>query len=364
MIFETYPITGPLKEPLLIVEWLIVFFVLEIGILFLLRCRSEKIDKLKSIQERSYIWLFFGYGLMWIFRIIGDFFVDSMFLRAIIINSGYIIQIICVCVFIRIMELNRVYFKKNFFTKISIILAGIYIFVLITFLFYAYIISYFFWIIILIFFLFYFKNLYSHFYIKREMTSFRLGVFKFFIGFILIFIGFQLSVIKIFSDILGYEIRLIGDITQLIGLLVIVLFLFSIPSLNEYEWYDKIDSIFIMHKSGLFLYKRFFREEIVNINESIITGTLTSLKMMLENFTDSDITSIIKQKDKIFIIEPGKSVYGVLICDKELKSLKILLSKFIEKVEMIYFKVLTSWNGNLKIFKSIEDIANEFFYAH
>jgi hypothetical protein len=98
------------------------------------------------------------------------------------------------------------------------------------------------------------------------------------------------------------------------------------------------------------------------LDKSIITGTLTTIKMMLEEFSDSKSSSIIRKKDKTFIIEPGKFIYGVLICEKELESLKILLSKFIEKVELIYDNILMTWDGNLKIFSPIEDIANEFFF--
>ena len=300
---------------------------------------------------------------MWSFRIIGDFFIDTILLRAIILNFGFLIQIICICVFIRILENHKIFIKKYLFTKISVITTIIYIFIFFTFVYYAHYISSFFWIIIIIFFIIYLKELNSHFYIRRELGNFRLDSIKFGIGLLLIFIGYQFSTFEFLVENYGFGIRLIGDISQLVGLIFILLFLFSMPSFSEYEWRDKIDSIFIMHKSGLFIYKKFFREDLHTLNESIITGTLTTLKMMLEKFSNSEGISIIRQKEKIFIIEPGKCIYGVLICDEELESLKILLNKFIEKVELIYYNVLTTWDGNLNIFKPIKDIADEFFYG-
>ena len=173
--------------------------------------------------------------------------------------------------------------------------------------------------------------------------------------------GYQLTT-RFIVEIMGLSIRLVGDILQLVGLIFIALFLFSVPSFSEYEWRDQIDYISIMHKSGLFIYEKSFKDKI-SMDESIITGTLTTIKMMLEEFGDTKSSSIIRKKDRTFIIEPGRYIYGVLICDKELEALKHILSKFIEKVEMIYDNILINWDGNLKVFRPIEDIANEFFFS-
>jgi len=63
MILNVFPITGPLKEPLLIMESFIVFFFLELAAILWMRVKSEKINELK-IQEKAYIWLFFGYAII------------------------------------------------------------------------------------------------------------------------------------------------------------------------------------------------------------------------------------------------------------------------------------------------------------
>jgi len=117
-----------------------------------------------------------------------------------------------------------------------------------------------------------------------------------------------------------------------------------------------------MHKSGLFIYKKSFREKTSPIDESVITGTLTTIKMMLEKVSDNDTFSIIKKKEKILIFQPGRFIYGVLICEEELESLKILLSKFINKIETIYSNILEDWDRNLNVFTPIEGIAKEIFY--
>ena len=82
---------------------------------------------------------------------------------------------------------------------------------------------------------------------------------------------------------------------------------------------------------------------------------------MLETVSASEDISIIEKKGKIVIIQPGKYIYGVLICDENLNSLQILLSNFIEKIETIYSNVLENWDGDLKVFKPINDFAKEIF---
>jgi hypothetical protein len=361
MIFNIFPITGPLKEPLLIIESFIVIFFLELGIIFWIRVKSEEANELKRLQEKAYGWLLFGYSVMWIFIIIGDHFIDPIYLRTLIVNIGFLILIICLCIFFRIMETNKTFLKKYLFTKICIFMTIFYISIFIMFLNYAAFIVSAFWILLAVFTIIYLKELNSNLHVKQILEDFKLISLKFCLGFILTFLGYLLTT-RVIVEIMGLNIRLIGDILQLVGLIFISLFMFSVPSFTEYEWRDHIDYISIMHKSGLFIYKKSFKDKISPVrDESFIAGTLTTIKMMLEEFGDSKSISIIRKKNKTFIIDPGKFIYGVLICDKELESLKILLRKFIEKVEMIYNNILKSWDGNLKVFMPIEDIAKEFF---
>ena len=362
MMLNTFPIAGPLKEPLIIIESFIVIFFLEVGLIFWIRAKSEEINELKSLQEKAYSWLLIGYSLMWIFIIIGDYFIEPIYLRTLILNLGFFIQIICLCIFFRIMENNKKYWKKYLFTKICTSMIIIYLFIFIIFIYYAAFMVSAFWILLAIFTIIYLKELNSNIYIKQELGDFSSISFKFSLGWILTSFGYQLTS-RLVVQTFGLSMRLIGDALQLAGLIFISLFLLNVPSFTEYEWRDQIDYISIMHKSGLFIYQKSFKDKVLPaVDESIITGTLATIKMMLEELSDSKGKSIIRKKDKTFIIEPGKFIYGVLICDKELEALKILLSKFIEKVELIYNNILKTWDGSLKIFRPIEDIANEFFF--
>jgi len=361
MLLDIFPIKGPLKEPLLIIEWIIVFSFFELALIFLLRTRY-KLKELKNLQEKAYIFIYFGYSFMWIFIIIADFYLSNdIYLRNLILNIGFLIQAFCALVFVYMIEKYKIFIRKFLFTKIFLLLAIIYGFLIFFFLDYAGRFSTIFWIVFSICIMLYFKALYKDFYIKRELGHIKFDFIKIIVGILITVIGYQMST-RLFSEMFGLELRLIGDIFQLIGLVFISWFLLSIPSFSEYDWQEKIDSVIIMHKSGLYMYKRSFRSDPNSIDESIITGTLTTLKLMLEKVTDREDILTIEKKGKIIIIQPGKFIYGVIICDEKLNSLQILLRRFIERIETIYYQVLKHWNGNLNVFKPLDDISKEIFY--
>ncbi len=358
LILNEFPIKGPLKEPLLILESLIVFSFIELAVIFWMRIRKSE---LKKSLEKGYIWLFLGYSLLRFFTIVGDYYVDSFHLRTLFLNVGYLIQMAFLINFVRIMENYKVFIRKYLFTKICLVL--IFIYFIVFFIDCNYVIFFLisFWIFFIVFFIIYLKDLGSKFNNKIDLRSFKLNLLKFYIGMILIVVG-SATTMDFVIEIFGFGIRLIGNILQLIGVIFISFFFFSIPSYSEYDWQDKIISVFIMHKSGLFIYKKSFREKASPIDESVITGALTTIEMMLEKVSHIDSISIIKKKEKILIFQPGRFIYGVLICEEELESLKILLSKFISKIETIYSNVLEDWDRNLNVFTPIEGIAKEIFY--
>ena len=84
--------------------------------------------------------------------------------------------------------------------------------------------------------------------------------------------------------------------------------------------------------------------------------------MMLDRISEKEEISIIEQKDKFIIIQPGKYIYGALICKANLFSVQILLNGLIEKIEKIYSHILKNWNGDLKMFKPITEIVRDHFF--
>ncbi len=360
VILNISPISGLLKEPLLILEGIIFFLFLELSAVFWVRIKTQK-KVLKSLQEKAYIWLFLGYSIMWFFIILADYHITDPSLSLICLNLGFLIQIICALFFIYIMENYKIFLKKYLFTKIFSIIIPIYLFFFLFAIDYAAYISTSFWIIFFLFFIVYLKEIYLDFHVKRKIGHFKLNFVKIIIGIISVAIGYHLTT-RLVVTTLGLGYRLLGDIFQIIGVILLYSCFISIPTFSEYIWQDKIESVIIMHKSGIPIFKKNFREKDVEVDDILISGELALVKLTLEMATRKEAVSVIEKKGKIILIEPSKFIIGVIVCDENLVSFRILLNNFINKIEEIYSKVFEKWDGNLEVFESIKGIAKDIFF--
>jgi hypothetical protein len=365
MIFDglDYPITGPGKPLMLILEWVIAFLFFEAGLIFIVREKRAK-RNLKEFQERAVIAIGFGYSAMWIFKIIGDFYMTDVDLRNFFRNYSVYSLTAGAILFIYLMDKYRFIPIKKYLLTLSFLSLYI-IYVILTSISEAYtsiLLLLFFGPYLLYFFIFYLKKLRSIYIRKKKLRKYAISSSLFLIGVILLFAGYVLSTdyIRITFN-LSLLTRFIGDLHQLIAVIILMIFFLYIPSISEYDWRENVNGILIMNKTGLKVYSKFYKEEVDEVQEILISGLLTSMKLMLENTTQRKGISIIEQKGQVFIIYPGKYVYGVLICEKSLMVPQILLKSFIERIEKIYFKVLEAWTGETEIFKPIEYIFREVF---
>ena len=134
MIFLEFPITGSLRLPLLIMEWIYIITGFEISFIFLYRFFKQE-RNLRNLQDLGYWSIFFGFSLMWFFFIIGDYYasdeiVSPFFMwnrgseRALFLNFGYLTMIIAAFILLLCVEKYDVFlFKKYLFTYIFSICA-------------------------------------------------------------------------------------------------------------------------------------------------------------------------------------------------------------------------------------------------
>ena len=360
MVQELYPITGSLRDTLFLFECIIAFVFLEFALIFYIRIKSKS-KELKVFKEKAYFWVFFGYSLRWIITIIADYQIHDSYLRILMTNTSYIILIIFTLFFIYIIEKYKIFIKKFLFTKIFSIMIVTYIGILFFSLEYGTSFSHLFWPIFIIFFVFYFKSIYSDLYKKGLIANFKSKFFEFCLGFFLIVIGYQLTLTSMLR-IFGLVGRLFGDIMQLVGITLIFIFYLSIPSFSEFDWQKKLRSVLVIHNSGLFIYEKIFDEHNDNNSKYIVSGRITIVKMLFDKLTKQKEALIINQGEKVIIMQPGRFIYGAIVCDEKLKSLQILLKNFIEKIESIYYNILKDWNGDMHILRPIDEIAKEIFY--
>ncbi len=356
-----YPISGSLMPFLLIAEWVVCFLFLELGIVLWIRARVKR-KELKTIEEKGVIGILIGYSLMWNFFIIGDYYVSNSELRLFLFNIGYLCIIIGANMFVYEIEKSKIFYKKRYITIIFTAISIIYVIVLFTNVEYGFYAINAFWPFLFLFLLLYLKKIIVINKKKRQLHTFHRVLFEFSMGGALLIVGYGLTT-DLGRELLGagLEIRLLGDILQLTSSIFIVLFIISTPSFSEYGWRGKIDRIIIMHKSGLLLFQRRFRDA-SELDGPLISGILTTLKMLLERIIDKESASVIEKQDKILIIQPGKYINGVLICDEMLLSLRTMLTILVNKIEAIYSKILENWTGDLKIFGPIEEIVKDVFF--
>ena len=356
-------ISGDLKLILLISEWMIVFFAFEFSLIFFLRTINKKKNELKSLQEKAYVWLFLGYSISYVFYIIGDYYVNVS-MRLIFYYLAYFILSFGAFSFIKSIEKYKIFIKKYFFSTLFLSLIIIFLIILFIANEYARIYSTVFYPTFGIFFLFYLRALYKDYYKKKELKQFRFNILKIIIGFILLALGYNIATDVVVKNF-GLECRLIGNFIQIIAFLFIFLFFISIRSFSELDWQNKLNSIMIIHKSGLLIFNKNYKENLEDNDGTIVSGSVALLKIIIEDLTqnkENKETLFIEKIGKILIIQPGKEVIGALICDEKLDSLIILLKKVIEKIEIVYSAVLKDWQGDLKAFSPIKNIIEEIFY--
>ncbi|MFX0020922.1 MAG: hypothetical protein ACFE9S_01255 [Candidatus Hermodarchaeota archaeon] len=355
-----FPIEGFYADTLLILEGIIILISLEVSFIFWFRTIRNK-NQIKKLQEKAYIWLFLGFSFMWIFFIIADHFVENGSTRLVFLEFGYLALGSGGIIFIYGIEKYKTLLRKFLFSIIFIIYLIFFIIISIIQINFAQTFSFFFWPIFLLFFIFYSNELGSLFKKNPLLGDYKKSFIKLVSGFLLLILGFGLTT-DFSINILGLEARLAGDILQLMAFIFLYLFFSSIPSFSEYDWQEKINNLFIIHKSGLLIYKKSFHIEEEESYDSVTSGTITMLKIMLETISDQETSTFIEKKGKSVIIQPGKYIYGALIADEKLSSLQILLRNFVSAIEYTYANILKNWEGDLKVFRPIDKIAEEFFF--
>ena len=356
MLWINFPIMDPLRKYLILMEWILVFVSLELSLIFLIKYINSRRTR-GNIQELSYSILIFSFGLQWIWFIISDFYAPNAQARIIFLNLGYVSLLLGATFFVYIMERSVILIHKYIFTYIFILLNILYF----LFLFIAIDFTQTFiaapWPFFIIFFALYFIDL-----SKKASKSIPYGIVfvKFFSGFVLLGIGYTLT-IDVVTSIFGLTARFIGDLIMIVGIFIIYLFFSSLPPLSEFDWQKNLRSIFLIDPSGLPIFSKMVVQQKDKSFETLISGALTSIRIILKDITKNEGLSVVKMKDNVTIIYPGKHLIGVIITKEELNSLKFLLKKFVHKVEDIYADSLSEWNRDLSVFKPISKIYETIF---
>jgi len=367
----SYPIMGPLRIRLLIMEIILLFACFELGGILLARyLKSEKL--MRNSEELGYSLLFLGFFVMNFFFLISDYYSSedliSPFLiwregsiRYLFLNIGYFSLLIAAIIFLYCCEKNKIYFYKKYaFTIIFIMLGIIFTILFIVDIRLSQEVTYILWGVYLIFLLVYLMDFIKK--VQKNRQKLFIGIIKYFPGIFFWLFGFSLTT-TLFAELFGHEIRLLGIIFEIIGIFLLFIFFITLPPFAEFDWHDSIEEILVMNNAGLVIFEKKLRNTLDKQDGVLVGGALKHVKILLENISKSESRgySTFEKKGKTIIIFQSKDLTGVIFSTKNLRILHLLLKKFILRVEAIYANLIPEWNGDLIIFEPIDIIYNIVF---
>ncbi|MHA2002140.1 MAG: hypothetical protein ACTSVU_08635 [Promethearchaeota archaeon] len=385
-LYQFLPQNGLSRELLLGFEVIIAVICIQFFILFLTRYSNQKTkskmihetnlkfplssgtmstpkgfqEYLNIMQGREFLWcmIYFLLGLVKILQIIGDFYIILPEDREIFVFSADL-SIVFVFILISFL-LERYELKENHFL-LTKIFAGILIILMISLIFFSdFSILITFCAIPPIYVLLfqYIRETY------RKSLGFHHLLFIYFglsLGLFLFTSGYLFTTSP-FLSWLGWVSRLVGDVIQLIGLVLLAWSFYIVPVLDEYEWLDKIRAIYIIHPHGICLYHHQFRIA-ENQESDLSTSAIYTINEMVQQMSPKKRQkSISFLKDNFTIlIKSGESVLSVIIADSDSIFLREKNSAFCKEFESQFSKEINYWNGNVSIFRNADQITEIIF---
>jgi len=172
-------------------------------------------------------------------------------------------------------------------------------------------------------------------YIKRY---FGLSI----LGLPLAFLGIGLgSIWQSFSGIESWLIKIGSHSIFLVGLILLALSLWSLPSLNEFDWEQNLSQLYVLKPSGICLYSFNFKQS-KSMDPQLLGSGLTGVCAMVQEMTKSKKQlEFIKQENKNLYLQQGKQINAVIIGEEELRIIFEKLKIFVQEFERLFPDIAT-----------------------
>ncbi|HUX98342.1 MAG TPA: hypothetical protein VMV49_02195 [Candidatus Deferrimicrobium sp.] len=352
-----FPIEGIFREPILLLEVIIIFLGTEFGFLFLYRFIKEK--KSKNYMNLAWAIFFLAFSGMVASYIFSDLYATNVEVRQIAVNIGYTLMAIGTIVFTFNAE-REVGLKRHL---LSIFLIFILIFLLVDFFIwiiapvYLALVS---WLPFIITLLLYITKL------MTKVKEYRYNIYGFFIGFLAFGIGYAFTV-DAMATFFGFGARMMGDISIILGMCLISFIFLSFSSMRELNWAKNIKELLIMHKSGTCICDHNFMSTSPDTDSSelstdFMAGSLMGISQMISELIQSkEQLETMDHQDKKIIFAYGEYLIAALIVEEYLEIYKKKLKNLIEDLELLYKDILQDWKGELFHFKPVRRIITRIF---
>jgi hypothetical protein len=351
------PESEDFREPLLILEVLLVVVMVEISLIYLRKIMS---GKQASSNNMLVAWTQFliCYTAVWVFFIVGDFYTLIEW-RARVLNIGYTIAGLGALLFSYHTE-HEIEMKRHYFSIIILALTcGIVLNAVFSFLSTSVYLTFIIWVIFIILVILYIKR-----FTELIPDRWKLNVYSLVIGIILVILGFGGTSDMMISATQGFGIRFVGDGLIILGMVFISILFIGVPSLAEFEWWTKIKYLAIMHQSGLSIAHFNFNQDkdAPSIDDLLMAGGLTSLSQVISTMVQSEKKlDSVDHGDLKLLFQYGKYLINVLVVSAPLVILRSKLKKVTETLEMLYKEEFAHWDGDLTRFTLLEQVVNVHF---
>jgi hypothetical protein len=341
----------------IVLEWQMFFF-------FILRYRKSTGKESKYLRNAfGYFALFFSFAR--ICFIIWHFYIYDNYIRYIAWGFGIIAALFPVLFFMRvILHLSREYYRfGRFFTLLCILIIIISVFAMISFIFlnewylaFSIYLNFILGAIFLSGIIFYLRKwlLTLGKFTRKKMSLFLFGV-------LILSMGYFLSSIQSNFFINVLELKVIGHLIFILGLLMMASGVGALPSLDELDWKSKISELYVISKNGINLLDYHFQEK-RDLDVDLISGGIVGITMLVQQMTESkNLLNCIQQEGANLLLEYGDDITIALISENDLQILHEKMGELIDEIEFIYHDMLKSWGGEVDVFKPISVLIEKIF---
>ncbi len=350
----TFPIVGLYREPILVLEAVIVLLGFEFSLFFLYRFLKKERGN-KMILAWACFFLCFA-AMVFIF-IFTDLFTVSN--RQFFINIGYLVMGTGALIFTfnAEREINQRYHIFTIFllAALSFLIVDFFILVLdpavVTLLAWAP------FVIIL---------LAYNIKLIIKIKEYKLKIAGFFIGFLAFGIGYGSTTDMMQTE--DFLVRFVGDISIIIGMCLISLVFIGLPSLKEVDWAKKLNKLLLLHNSGRclcdydFIMKGEQGEMESTMTEYVAGGIIGVSQMIAELMQSKEKLEILDHQDKKIIFAYGEYFIAALIVEEYLEIYRKKLERVIEDLELILGDLMPEWEGRNLPLDPVEKIIKRIFY--
>jgi hypothetical protein len=198
-----------------------------------------------------------------------------------------------------------------------------------------------------------------------KINRFSIGEFRRFT--VLIVIGFAILIVGVLgsTDViqraLGLGVRLLADLFQLGGIVLVGWYSSRLPSWKELGWETALDSLYIIYKGGVLAYEYDFNEASQGIGHpraSAAVSALEAVRLLLDQAVSSGQLKIIDFKEKKLFFEVGNYITVIIVANEQLDTLDFLITKIRKEIEKAFSDMLPTWNGDSAEFRPATTIIN------